>query len=348
MGLFDRFFKNQKQNIFVPDFSKEEYYNCLDFIENGGTSEEWKSLVTKNGWKFKEDEYEQYQRKIKVVADKYFPQMHEIERDWSMMYKSKTYVGCKADHLKSKCEENISLYKEMAKIEREYGHEPPPNAPAFKRLAMLYEKQGEYDKSIAVCVDALKSGACGDGTPRRLERLIKKEKREPAPVEMHLINDNRIEIKEDDSIKTGRHNIPSGKIDELQKIEASEEYRQKIYKLYYFNYPEMPFISKDRELNTNWIEQASVFQNSIVKKSMMKRYSDGLLPGHIYMLYWIDKYKNKRIPSYFEYKYGINFEKEKKFLIEKGYLNKDGKLTESGSLSIKNHKEVIKRHSKNR
>ena len=346
MGLFDRFFKNQKQNMFVPDFSKEEYYNWLDFIENGGTSEEWESLVIKNGWEFKENEYEQYQRKIKVVTDRYFPQMHEIERDWSMLYKSKTYVGCKADNLKSKCEENISLYKEMAKIEHEYGYEPPPNAPAFKRLSMLYEKQGKYDKSIAVCVDALKNGAFGDGMPRRLERLIKKTKREPTSVEMHLINDNRIEIKESDSIETGRHNIPSEKIDELQKIEASDEYRKKIYRLYYSDYPEMPFISKDRELNTNWIEQASVFQNSIVKKSMMKRYSDGLLPGHIYMLYWIDKYKNKRVPSYFEYKYGIHFEKEKKFLIEKGYLNKEGKLTESGRLTIKNHEEVIKQHSK--
>lgn len=148
------------------------------------------------------------------------------------------------------------------------------------------------------------------------------------------------------SVEIDRRAIPDSKIDGDQKIEASDEYRKKIYRLYYSDYPEMPFISKDRELNTNWIEQASVFQNSIVKKSMMERYSDGLLPGHIYMLYWIDKYKNKRVPSYFEYKYGINFEKEKKFLIEKGYLNKDGKLTESGRLTIKNHEEVIKQHSK--
>ena len=50
------------------------------------------------------------------------------------------------------------------------------------------------------------------------------------------------------------------------------------------------FISKDRELNTNWFEQAKTFsQQSLVSKSMMKRYSDGLLPGHIYMLYWLKK-----------------------------------------------------------
>lgn len=45
----------------------------------------------------------------------------------------------------------------------------------------------------------------------------------------------------------------------------------------------------------------------------MTPYSDGLLPGHIYMLYWLKKYKNKRVPAYFEYRYGIDFEKEKSF-----------------------------------
>lgn len=43
---------------------------------------------------------------------------------------------------------------------------------------------------------------------------------------------------------------------------------------------------------------------------MMVRNEDGLLPGHIYMLYWLNKFTNKRIPQYFEYEYGIDFEKE--------------------------------------
>ena len=80
----------------------------------------------------------------------------------------------------------------------------------------------------------------------------------------------------------------------------------------------MPFISKDRELNTNWFEQAKTFsQQSLVSKSMMKRYSDGLLPGHIYMLYWLKKYSNKKTPAYFEYEYGIDFVAEKTFLKRK-------------------------------
>ena len=78
---------------------------------------------------------------------------------------------------------------------------------------------------------------------------------------------------------------------------------------------------------------------------MMTRYSDGLLPGHVYMLYWLKKYTNKRIPAYFEYKYGIDFCKEKDFLYENGFLNESGKPTKKGEKAIENHKNVIENHS---
>ena len=74
----------------------------------------------------------------------------------------------------------------------------------------------------------------------------------------------------------------------------------------------MPFISQDREYNTDWIDQEFV---SLVPFENMTRYDDGLLPGHAYMLYWIRKYKSgRRIPAYFEYDYGIEFMKEREFL----------------------------------
>ena len=130
-------------------------------------------------------------------------------------------------------------------------------------------------------------------------------------------------------------------------IEASEKYQRKIYKRFYSDYPEKPFISKNRELHTNWIERAENFpSHSIIPRSMMTRYHDGLLPGHIYMMYWINKYTNKKIPSYFEYEYGINFNKEKNFLIDSGYL-KNNKPTEKGIHAINTHYSVIEeRHPK--
>ena len=84
-----------------------------------------------------------------------------------------------------------------------------------------------------------------------------------------------------------------------------------IYQKYYADYPEKPYISNERNIQ-EWLKRAEMFPSqSLVSRNMMIRYNDGLLPGHIYMLYWLKKYSTKRIPTYFEYKYGISFEKEK-------------------------------------
>ena len=147
-----------------------------------------------------------------------------------------------------------------------------------------------------------------------------------------------------------RKTIPANEIDVMQRIPASSQYQKRIHEQFYPNYPEKPFISKDRELNTNWIEQTEftlehMKVNPLVTIDKMTRLPDGLLPGHIYMLYWIGKNSaEKRIPSYFEYKYGIEFERERQFLIHNGYLA-DGKPTPKGADAIVAHFEIIEQHS---
>lgn len=143
-----------------------------------------------------------------------------------------------------------------------------------------------------------------------------------------------------------RRSLPASQIDEMQRIEASADYRKMIYKRYYSGYPEKPYISQDREFNTNWTDQADMFPGqSIIPKSMMRRFSDGLLPGHVYMLYWLGRYTNKRIPAYFEYKYGVDFIKEKEFLKGNGFLGDTDKPTPKGEKAIKNHAKVIQNHA---
>lgn len=143
-----------------------------------------------------------------------------------------------------------------------------------------------------------------------------------------------------------RVTITPTQIDDMQKLSASDRYKDKIYKKYYCSYPIKPFISLDRERNTNWLEQAENFpKQSIIPISVMMPFSDGLLPGHIYLLYWVGKNGQKRVPSYFEYKYGIEFEKEKKFLISNGYLV-DNKPTSKGADAIVAHFDVIEAHKK--
>lgn len=142
-----------------------------------------------------------------------------------------------------------------------------------------------------------------------------------------------------------RRKIPSEELDRMQKVKASETYCNLLRRLFFSDYPEMPYISKDRELYTDWIEQAKMFPNNVISKKMMTRYTDGLLPGHVYMLYWISRYNMKRrIPSYFEYKYGIDFVKETEFLISQGYLDANNKLTDKGNATIQAHSEVVEEH----
>lgn len=176
------------------------------------------------------------------------------------------------------------------------------------------------------------------------ERMIKKAGRTPTKQEHTLIDATSAKYpsKANKSEQTGRRAIPAETIDRMQKIEASPEYCKAIYDLYYSGYPEMPFISQDRELNTDWIDMAAKFKKQcIIPKSMMQRFSDGLLPGHVYMLYWLGKYTNKKVPAYFEYKYGVDFEKEKAFLACNGYLDETSKPTKKGKKAIEKHFEII-------
>lgn len=123
-----------------------------------------------------------------AITDKYFPQLDKIEEQWSIMYNLKDYGGKRGENFVKLCSENIVLYKQMATIENSYGEDSPPNAPAFKRLAMFYEKHGRYEEAVAVCTDALLYGAHAENMRGRLLRMIKKSGRTPTDQEMALIN----------------------------------------------------------------------------------------------------------------------------------------------------------------
>lgn len=140
-----------------------------------------------------------------------------------------------------------------------------------------------------------------------------------------------------------RNDIPAEIIDKAQKFPASDKYSKKVMQLFYQGYPEMPYVSKDRELYTLWLTTMtgnSPIKYDLVEKKMMKRYADGLLPGHIKMLKWLQK-PRKRVPAYFEYKYGVNFWNEKQWLIEKEYLDKNEEITEKGLKAIQKHKKAL-------
>ena len=185
--MFNLFGKKKKSG-FAPNLKKTEYENWLDFVGSGGTSSEWKRLTGENKWRFDEsktDRFVRYQKEVKTVSARYYKHLQEIEKDWSALYHLGAYKGQLADILEKKCLANIADYKKMKQIDQKYGEKTATNIPAFRRLAMLYEKQERFEESIEVCKQAY---SCGMDERSRMIRMIKKAKRNPTPEEIELIN----------------------------------------------------------------------------------------------------------------------------------------------------------------
>jgi hypothetical protein len=188
MGFFKTLFNAIMDAAqFHPDFSKSEYDNWLEFLSRGGTTKEWNELKKRNNWAFKESEteiYQRYQKEVKKVSDMYFSLLQEIQKEWSLLYNQKQFTGARSNAFEKMCLDDIVYYKKMREIDIKYGEKTPVNVPAFTRLAMLYEKQEQFEKAAAVCLDALKLGI---DESSRLLRMIKRSERLPTEEETLLI-----------------------------------------------------------------------------------------------------------------------------------------------------------------
>lgn len=137
--------------------------------------------------KKKVTEYEAYEQELRPLADPYFEMLERIERNWSVIYNSNAYHSDLADQLAEDCFESIQLYEKLCAFYKKHGEKTPPSAPAFKRLAMLFERQEEYEMAIAVCRRAILSGETGSNPASRLIRLAKKANRNLTDEELELV-----------------------------------------------------------------------------------------------------------------------------------------------------------------
>lgn len=116
----------------------------------------------------------------RIASSAYFKTLDDIESMWAVISNLKLTSGPQVDAFVEKCYENIEQLHNMIKVEKMYGYNShvPRSVPAYKRLAMLYEKQGDYQNAINICVDAIGMGAVNDDTKGkmygRLARLISK------------------------------------------------------------------------------------------------------------------------------------------------------------------------------
>ena len=96
----------------------------------------------------------------------------------------------------------------------------------------------------------------------------------------------------------------------------------KITHAVYAKYPEQPYISPERDL-VAWEEAPEDFPYGIIEKKQMVRLPEGLLPGHIIML-WRIHFGNFTtqtiIPQYFEYRYGVDSREVLDTLTNQGYI----------------------------
>ncbi len=139
----------------------------------------------------------------------------------------------------------------------------------------------------------------------------------------------------------GKKNTPTQKRQDY----SSDAYAKKIQKQYYSDFSEIPFVSPARKQDINWIDMITTFPNMLVQREMMERNPDGLLPGEVYLLYWIDHFKGKKdYPVYFEYRYGIDPSDSKTLLMDKDLLFEDH-ATEKGQAILSKYNHVLEAHS---
>lgn len=90
----------------------------------------------------------------------------------------------------------------------------------------------------------------------------------------------------------------------------------------YKDYPELPYISPDRDLAL-WEAHPEKFHYGIVPKKNMIRLEEGILPGDLILLWRVhfNTFTTESvIPEYVEYRYGVDSVASIKLLLEKGFI----------------------------
>ena len=167
---------------------KDTFYSRIDFLESvlerlvqlepfvkfSGTTP---SLVRAAWYRDKDQLISDFQSRPGAL---YYEHMDQIETQWSVLTNLKMYTGDQADAFEEFCKRNVREFYEMVGYNKGKNQDyvSPSRAPAFVRLAMLYERRGDYKNAISICADAIRAGCYDDGSNGkmygRLARLIRK------------------------------------------------------------------------------------------------------------------------------------------------------------------------------
>lgn len=123
-----------------------------------------------------------HSKRYHQLSEQYYTILPKIDTMWSILYNTKDFNSKNADSYEKLCLKSINTFKQ---INEEFCI--PNNTieftciPAYKRLAMLYEKQKKYSEATYCVLDAIQHGVpneYGDGGGgklyARLARMAKK------------------------------------------------------------------------------------------------------------------------------------------------------------------------------
>lgn len=109
-------------------------------------------------------------------------------------------------------------------------------------------------------------------------------------------------------------------------------------------YSIIPVIPSEQE-SARILSEYKTFPFSKVPKDNMEMTSDGLLPGQIVLLWWLNNPRTNKnnVPQYFLFEYGLDYYLSKAELEEKGLIE-GKKVTDLGKEKIKEHNDIIRKH----
>lgn len=163
MGILNVLFGGGSKNSDIRQFSKELDQRERDFKKR-----------------------ESYEKEMRPVFNQYSTCLDYINHNWSKLYHSKNYNSKLAKNIEKKCWEAIYYYEDLQIIDMKHGEEGLHGSKAFMKLALIYERRGDFESGIEICKKAISLNVDESG---RMKSLIKKAKRDPTEEELRIIND---------------------------------------------------------------------------------------------------------------------------------------------------------------
>lgn len=138
--------------------------------------------------------------KFKYILDKHYENIEKIDMLYTVANNLSLPNSPEMQKVIDLCLDDIRLApdfleycKEIANYYKTDLQKQIPTYPSFYRLAIIYEKQKEYQKAIDVCNYAIKLGYIRDGTkgqmPGRIARLIRKARQQNIQIDEEKVID---------------------------------------------------------------------------------------------------------------------------------------------------------------